>query len=151
MVSPTCLGSARIVFFIIYLLIYFCLCQIFIAACRLSLVVASGGCSSLWCTGFSLYQLLITVASLVAGHGIQGVWASVVVDPRLQSTGSVVVVHVLSCSEACQIFPDQGLNPCPLHWQEDSNPLYYQESPSVRTIKQNIYVWPHQHGGLRPV
>ena len=28
---------------------------------------------------------------------------------------SVVVVRGLSCSEACDIFPDQGLNPCPLH------------------------------------
>ena len=36
--------------------------------------------------------------------------------PRLQSTGSVVVVHELSCSEACGIFPDQGSNPCLLHW-----------------------------------
>ena len=34
--------------------------------------------------------------------------------------GSVVVAHGLSCSGACGIFPDQGLNPCPLHWQADS-------------------------------
>ena len=27
--------------------------------------------------------------------------------------GSVVVVHGLSCSTACGIFPDQGLNWCP--------------------------------------
>ena len=31
--------------------------------------------------------------------------------------GSVVVAHGLSCSTACRIFPDQGSNPCPLHWQ----------------------------------
>ena len=46
--------------------------------------------------------------------------ASVVVAHRLQSAGSVVVVHGLSCSAACEIFPDQGSNPCPLHWQTDS-------------------------------
>ena len=26
----------------------------------------------------------------------------------------------VSRSEACSISPDQGLNPCPLHWQADS-------------------------------
>ena len=30
------------------------------------------------------------------------------------------MAHGLSCSTACGIFPDQGLNPCPLHWQADS-------------------------------
>ena len=35
-----------------------------------------------------------------------------VVAPRLQSTGSIVGVHGLSCSAACGIFPDQGLNQC---------------------------------------
>ena len=29
-------------------------------------------------------------------------------------------MHGLSCSVACGIFPDQGSNPCPLHWQADS-------------------------------
>ena len=28
---------------------------------------------------------------------------------------SEVVVHRLSCSSACAVFPDQGLNLCPLH------------------------------------
>ena len=32
------------------------------------------------------------------------------------------MVHGLSCSAACGIFLDQGLNPCPLHWQADSAP-----------------------------
>ena len=30
------------------------------------------------------------------------------------------MAHGLSCSTACGIFPDQGSNPCPLHWQADS-------------------------------
>ena len=30
---------------------------------------------------------------------------------------------------ACGIFPDQGLNPCPLHWQEDSYPLHHRGGP----------------------
>ena len=31
-----------------------------------------------------------------------------------------------SCSAACGIFLDQGLNPCLLHWQADSLPLSHQ-------------------------
>ena len=43
--------------------------------------------------------------------------------------GSVVVAHGLSCSAACGILPDQGSNPCPLHWQADSQPLRHQGNP----------------------
>ena len=39
--------------------------------------------------------------------------------------------HRLSCSAACGIFPDQGSNLCPLHWQADSLPLHHQGSPSL--------------------
>ena len=49
-----------------------------------------------------------------------GAWASVVVARGLESAGSVVVAHGLGCSAACGIFPDQGSNLCPLHWQADS-------------------------------
>ena len=38
----------------------------------------------------------------------------------LGARASVVVARGLSCSAACGIFPDQGSNPCPLHWQADS-------------------------------
>ena len=54
---------------------------------------------------------LTIVASLVAEHRLQ--------MHRLSSCGS----RGPSCSAACGIFPDQGLNPCPLHWQADSQPL----------------------------
>ena len=80
--------------------------------------------------------LLIVVASVVAEHGLQAHGlqqlqhtGSVVVGCRLQSSGSVVVVHELSCSAACGILPDQESNPCPLHWQVDSQPLRHQGSP----------------------
>ena len=44
--------------------------------------------------------------------------------------GSEVVAHGFSCSMACRIFPDQGSNPCLLHWQVvDSLPLSHQGSP----------------------
>ena len=70
--------------------------------------------------GYSLlsaHGLLIAVASFVAEHGFSGTQAS------------IVVAHGLSCSMACGIFPDQGLNPFLLHWQVDSLPLSDLESP----------------------
>ena len=61
---------------------------------------------------------------------------SVVVAPRLQSTGSTFVVHRLSCSKACGIFLHQGSNLCLLHWQADSLPLNHQGIP--RTFLMSI-------------
>ena len=37
-----------------------------------------------------------------------------------ESAGSVIVAHGLELPTACGIFPDQGANLCPLHWQADS-------------------------------
>ena len=50
------------------------------------------------------------VASPVAENGLQGVRTSGVVAHGLQSTGSTVVMHGLSCPKACGIFWDQGSN-----------------------------------------
>ena len=62
--------------------------------------------------------------------------ASLVAEHRLQTrstgsrrTASAIVAHKPSRSAACGIFPDQGSNPCPLHWQADSQPLRHQGSP----------------------
>ena len=60
-----------------------------------------------------VHGLLIAVASVVE-YRLWGMWAS------------VVVAHRLSCPEAHGIFPDQGSNPCSLHWQADSQPLDHQ-------------------------
>ena len=57
------------------------------------------------------------------------VQGSVAVVPGLESTGSIVVAYGLSCPKGCGIFPDQGSNPCLLHWQADSLPLGHQGSP----------------------
>ena len=58
--------------------------------------------------------------SLVAAHGPLIVVPSLVVEHGLQGAlASVVVAHRLSCPAACGIFPDQGSNLCPLHWQAD--------------------------------
>ena len=48
--------------------------------------------------------------------------------------GSAIVAHGPSCSAACGVFPDQGSNPCPLHWQADSQPLRHQGSPSCSLL-----------------
>ena len=72
------------------------------AQCRLSLAKAPGGRCSLWWVGFSLWSrlLLQSTGSRHAGFRRCGSWAW--------------------CCAACGIFPDQGPNPCPLYWQDDS-------------------------------
>ena len=60
--------------------------------------------------------------------------ASVAVVPRLQSAGSIVVVHGLSCSTACGFVLNQGLNSRPLHWQVESYPLCHQGSPQIEIL-----------------
>ena len=54
-------------------------------------------------------------------------YSPVAVHGLLIEVASLVVEQGLSCSAACEIFLDQGLNPCLLHWQVDFYPLYHQE------------------------
>ena len=63
--------------------------------------------------------------------------SSVVAAPRLQSTGSIVVAHGLSCSAGCGILPNQGLNPCLLHRQVDSLLL----SPKEALVENSLSVF----------
>ena len=111
-------SSAHFFFFLIFYLFiyYFWLCWVFVSVRGPSPVVASGGHSSSRCAGLSPSRPLL-----------------------LQSTGSrragsVVVAHGSSCSVACGTFPDQGSNPCALHWQADSQPLRHQGSPSAHFL-----------------
>ena len=87
----------------------------------LSLVVASGGQSSSWCAGLSL------------------LWPLLLRSTSSRCTGSVVVAHGPSCSAAYGIFPDQGSNPYPLHWQADSQPLHHQGSPPAPLIEETVF------------
>ena len=82
------------------LFVYYWLHQVSVAARGLSLVVTSGEYSSLWCVGFSLWWLLFVVEHGFQAHGLQYLWhtGSVLVARRVQSTGSAVVAHGLSCS-----------------------------------------------------
>ena len=90
----------------------------------LSLVVASGGHSSSQCAGLSLS------------------WPLLLRSTGSRRAGSVIVAHGPSRSTACGIFPDQGSNPCPLHWQADSQPLHHQGSPYLTAFELEHHFFP---------
>ena len=96
----------------VYLFIYLWLCWVFVSVRGLSPVAASGGHSSARCAGLSVSRPLLLRST------------------GSRRAGSVVIAHGPSCSAACGILPDQGSNPCPLHWQADSQPLRHQGSPA---------------------
>ena len=98
-------------FFFLNLFIYGCVGSSFLCE-GLSPVVASGGHSSLRCAGLSPSRPLL-------------LWST-----GSRRAGSATVAHGPSRSAACGIPPDQGSNPCPLHWQADSQPLRHQGSPT---------------------
>ena len=101
------------IFYFLFLFFFFgCVESSFLCE-GFSLVVASGGHSSSRCVGLSLS------------------WPLLLRSTGSRRTGSVIVAHGPSCSAACGIFPDQGSNPCPLHWQADSQPLRHQGSPEI--------------------
>ena len=95
------------------LFFYFWLCWVFVSVRGLSPVAASGGHSSSRCAGLSLS------------------WPLPLRGTGSRRASSVIVAHGPSCSAACGIFPDQGQNPCSLHWQADSQPLRHQGSPGT--------------------
>ena len=103
--------SSHFFFLTPHLFIYFWLCWIFVSVRGLSLVVASGGHSSSRCAGLSLSRPLLLLST------------------GSRRAGSVVVAYGPSCSVACGIFRDQGLNPCTLKQQAGSQPLHHQGSP----------------------
>ena len=112
----------------ILLFIYFWLCWVFVSVRGLSPVAASGGHSSLRCAGLSLSRPLLLRPLLLRSTGSR-------------RAGSAVVAHGPSCSAACGIFPDHGLNSCPLHWQADSQPLRHQGSPAF-VLCFGFFFWP---------
>ena len=97
-----------ILFFFFKLIYLFRLCWVFVSVRGLSLVAASGGHSSSRCAGLSLSRPLLLRST------------------GSRRAGSVIVAHGPIHSAACGIFPDQGSNPCPLHWQADSQPLRHE-------------------------
>ena len=110
---------------LLFIYLYLWLCWVFVSVRGLSPVAASGGHSSSRCAGLLLSRPLL-----------------------LQSTGSrragsAIGAHGPSCSAARGILPDQGPNPCPLHWQADSQPLRHQGNPKrdlliLLIVSQNL-------------
>ena len=88
----------------------------------LSPVVASGGHSSSRCAGLSVS------------------WPLFLRSTGSSRAGSAAVAHGPSCSAACGIFPAQGSNPCPLHWQADSQPLHHQGSPQSYVLMSDFLI-----------
>ena len=120
MLLNRCQNRQRSFFFLIlfiYLFIYLWLFWVFVSVRGLSLVVASGDHSSSRCAGLSLSRPLLLRST------------------GSRRAGSAIVAHGPSRSAACGIFPDQGSNPCPLHWQADSQPLRHQGSLRQRSFK----------------
>ena len=99
--------------YLFILFIYLWLCWVFVSVRGPSPAVASGGHSSSRCTGLSLPRPLLLRST------------------GSRNAGSAIVAHGPSRSAACGILPDQGPNPCSLHWQADSQPLRHQGSPDI--------------------
>ena len=92
------------------------------------LIYGCVGSSFLWEGFLQLWQAGATLhrgARASHHHGLS-LWST-----GSRRAGSAVVAHGPSCSAACGIFPEQGSNPCPLHWQADSQPLRHQGSPAI--------------------
>ena len=106
-------------------LMYLRLHRVFVPVPGLSLVAVSRGHSSSQCQSVSLCWLFSWWST--------GSWC--LGFSRCSTPASALVAHRLSCSEPYGIFPDQGSNLCPLHWQVDSNPMYYQRSASTLFLK----------------
>ena len=105
-----------------------------------------GLCFCAWAFSSCGKQGLLSGCCVLASHcsvfccriQVLGAWTSVVVACWLQSVGSVVVEQRLSCPAACGIFPDQGLNQCPLHCKMDSELLGHQGIP-IQRILSNFF------------
>ena len=88
---------------------------------RAFLVVESGGYFLVAMLGVLLVVTFLVECGLQAMRAsVAAAHASVTAARRLQTTGSVVVTHGLSCPTACGVFLDQGWNRCLPHCKASS-------------------------------
>ena len=145
--------------------IYFWLCWVSVAAHRLSLVVASGGYSSLWWASFSLWWLLLlwSTGSRRTGFSSCGSGA---LERRLSSCGrdrytwsSIVLLSISPFLTDCWVPPeycpsigvkerDRAIHPSPLslHWH--SQPSCFRNLFFLHHFMLNpssIFASPWQH------
>ena len=116
----------------IYLFIFGCIVFSLLRA-DFSVVVASGGYSSLWCTGFSLQWLLIAEHGLYV-HRLQQLW----------HVGSVVVAHGLSsCGTRASLL--HGMWDLPGPGLEPVSPAlaggFSTTVPPGKSLTQGFYTW----------
>ena len=92
-------------------------CTGFFSSCSKRGLLSSCGAWASHCSGFSSCW-----ARALGRAGFSG-WSQPL-EQGLNSCGAGAwLLHM------CGIFPDQGSNPCLLHWQADSLPLSHQRSP----------------------
>ena len=98
-------------------------------------------CCGVWashCGGFFCCGVwaLGTQASVVASYGLRS-WNVHSLEHTLSSCGARICY-----SAECGISPDQGLNPCPLHWQAYSYPLPQGKSQELTLNSVLFYTFP---------
>ena len=71
---------------------------------------------------------------------VLGVRASRVLG--MQASVVVALELGLSCPETCGIFLDQELNPCLLHWQDDSKKQFKKKTEEVKIPKGREFFGP---------
>lgn len=100
-------------------LFYLCICLLWAALGFRCFGRPSAGCGEWELYFVAVWRLPVEAASLVEHSSRHTVFSGC----RGQA-----LEHGLRSSPAGGIFLDQGLKPCPLHWQLDSYPLHHQGS-----------------------
>ena len=116
----------------------------------ITLLLADEFCQCIFCQvsfflKFNLVKIFLAVLDLCChgalsrGHPLQcmdfSLWWLLCGAQALGHMGLIVAAYRFSYLMAHGIFPNQGLNLCPLHWQVDSQPLNHEGSPSRVILK----------------
>ena len=82
------------------------------------------------------HRPLMAAASLTAEHRLWARWLQELQVAVSTARAQQSWLMGFTCSVACGIFPDQGLNLHPLQRQADSYPLYHQGSPASAVLSR---------------
>ena len=134
--SPVGLVSS--VFFLIYNFIYYfllllvvlglCCCVGFLSSCHMwASHCGDFPCWGAWAPGHTGFSGLSDCGSRALEHRL-----------------TKLCCTQLSCPTACGIFPDQGLNPCLLHWQADPLPLSHQRTALLSSVLRTKWKQPEE-------
>jgi len=99
---------------------------------------------------FVFIYLFLLCWGFIADEGFLELWLLfTVVYGLLIAVASLVVAHGFTCPMACGFFPDQESDPCPLHWQADSQPLDHQGSPPISILSS--WIWQNKFFMSSPI